>query len=90
MDRKITKNSKTKALRGLFYWVKFGMSNIRCSYCGGAHAVSLCPKTWSGSSNRKNLHCTYCGSNTHKAEFCLKTFSGASNRRAKPGGEFLD
>lgn len=61
-----------------------------CSYCGGDHPVSLCPKTWGGSAGRVTLRCAYCGSGTHATEFCPKTWGGVSNRHANPGGDFLD
>ena len=69
---------------------KAGMSNIRCSFCGGRHPVDLCNKTWGGSSNVKNLRCSFCGSNQHTIDYCPKTYSGESNRRSNPNGDYLD
>lgn len=63
----------------------------RCSYCGSdEHPLELCPKTWSGSANRRwNLYCSYCGSNKHMVEYCPKTYAGPANRRNNPNGLFL-
>lgn len=66
------------------------MTAAYCTYCGKAHAKALCPHTWGGSTARKCLRCTYCGSNQHSIEFCLKTWSGPANRRRNPNGTFLD
>lgn len=44
----------------------------RCEYCGEAHDVMVCPKTWSGSINRRDLRCSYCGSRDHDYDDCPK------------------
>lgn len=61
-----------------------------CTYCGKQHATVLCPHTYGGSAARKNLRCTYCGSDKHSATYCPKTYAGPSNRRQNPNGEFID
>ena len=61
-----------------------------CTYCGGSHPTSLCPRSYGGSAARASLWCSYCGSNKHTADYCLKTYNGAGNRRRDPNGSFLD
>lgn len=52
-----------------------------CSFCGSnKHTINLCPSTWEGSANRKNLRCSYCGSHEHDIKACPKTWSGNAAR----------
>ena len=43
-----------------------------CSYCGGPHNIKICPKTWNGSIEWRDLKCDYCGSKDHNYESCPK------------------
>lgn len=44
----------------------------RCGYCGGPHNEKICPKTWSGSINSRDLRCSYCGARDHDYDSCPK------------------
>lgn len=44
----------------------------RCGYCGGPHATKICPKTWSGSIEWRDLRCSYCGAKDHDYDSCPK------------------
>lgn len=43
-----------------------------CGYCGGPHNINICPKTWNGSINSRDLWCSYCGSKEHDYDSCPK------------------
>lgn len=46
--------------------------NEYCSYCGGPHNINICPKTWNGQINLRDLWCSYCGSKYHDYDSCPK------------------
>lgn len=59
---------------------------IRCTYCGsGLHTQENCPKTYSGSANRKMMWCSYCGSKSHNVKACPKTWEGNAARAWNEG-----